>query len=138
MDVVTSLIAIAVLLVVLWFVRRSSKSSNVSPDEGRKVAAVSNSKFHAVSIRFGSNACQAARKLEGRRYLSSAAPKLPLSECDTTGCQCRFKHHTDRRSGDDRRNAWGQGLGTTMSGQYPKEQRKGGERRRDDPDEYFS
>lgn len=137
MDVVTSLIAVAILLAVLWFVRRNAKPGNVRPDEGRKVTAVSDSKFHAVSIRFGANACEAARKMEGRRFLSSAAPRLPLPECDVQGCQCRFKHHTDRRSGDDRRNAWGQGLGTTATGQFSREQRKGGDRRNDDPDDHF-
>ena len=138
MDVVTSLIAIAVLLAVLWFVRRNAKPGNVEPDPVRKIAAVGESKFHAVSIRFGANACEAARNMEGRRFLSAAAPRLPLPDCDAPGCKCRFKHHTDRRSGDDRRDAWGQGLGTTATGQYSKEQRKGGDRRKDDPDDYFS
>lgn len=137
MDVVTSLIAIAVLLGLLLFVRRNAKKDNVRPDERRKTATVENTKFHAVSIRFSPNACAAAKSMEGRRFLSSAAPKIPLPECDATECNCRFKHHKDRRARDDRRNAWGQGFGSGSTGQYPKEQRKGGDRRDNSPDEYF-
>ncbi len=137
MDVITSLIAVTVLLGLLWFVRRHAKPENVRPDERRKVDTGKNTRFHAVSIRFAPDACDAAKAMEGRRFLSSAAPKIPLPECDAAKCKCRFKHHSDRRTGDDRRNAWGKGFGGTTSGTYPKEQRKGGDRRKNDPDEYF-
>jgi hypothetical protein len=137
MDVVTSLIAIAVLLGLLLFVRRNAKKENVRPDELTKTTTLKNTKFHAVSIRFAPNACAAAKNMEGRRFLSSAAPKIPLPECDATECKCRFKHHQDRRAGDDRRNAWGQGFGSAATGQYPKEQRKGRDRRDNSPEEYF-
>ena len=130
MDVVTSLIAVAVLLGVLLFVRRNAKRENVRPDERRKTSTIKNTQFHAVSIRFKQSACQAAKDLEGKRFLSSAAPKIPLAECDADVCQCKFKHHADRRKGDDRRNAWAQGFGGAASGNYPKEQRKGGDRRK--------
>ena len=130
MDVITSLIAVAVLLALLLFVRRNARKESTRPDEHRKKATVKNTRFHAVSIRFADDACDGARKREGRRFLSSAAPKIPLPDCDATNCKCRFKHHQDRRKGDDRRNAWGQGFGSASTGQYPKEQRKGSDRRR--------
>lgn len=130
MDVVTSLIAIAVLLGLLLFVRRNARKENARPDEHKKAATVKNTKFHAVSIRFPPSACQAAKDMEGRRFLSTAAPKIPLPECDAAECKCRFKHHRDRRTGDDRRNAWGHGFGSAATGQYPKEQRKNGDRRK--------
>ena len=133
MDVVTSLIAILVLLVLLWFVRRNAKKENVRPDQHRRAATVKNTKFHAVSIQFAPNACQAAKDMEGRRFLSSAAPKIPLPGCDAETCQCKFKHHSDRRARSDRRNAWGQGLSGASTGNYPKEQRKGGDRRKNEP-----
>ncbi|MDH3439838.1 MAG: hypothetical protein OEM63_03730 [Gammaproteobacteria bacterium] len=129
MDVVTSLIAIAVLLGLLLFVRRNARKENVRPDERKKAPAVKSTRFHAVSIRFAPNACEAAKKMEGRRFLSSAAPRIPLPECDALECKCRFRHHKDRRARDDRRNAWGQGFGGS-TGKYPREQRRGGERRK--------
>ena len=127
MDVVTSLLGVVVLLGLLWFVRRNARRDNVRPDEHRKAATVKNTRFHAVSIRFAPNACQAAKDLEGRRFLSSAAPKIPLPDCDADVCQCKFRHHA----------AWGQGFGGASTGNYPKEQRKGGDRRNDDPDDYL-
>ena len=136
MDVVTSLMGVLVLLVLLWFVRRSAKKENVRPDEHRKAATVKNTKFHAVSIRFAPNACAAAKAMEGRRFLSSAAPKIPLPDCDAEVCECKFKHHADRRARRDRRNAWGHGLIGSSTGSYPKEQRKGGDRRKEEPDEF--
>ena len=137
MDVVTSLIAIVILLGLLLFVRRHSKPENARPVERRKVSTAQTTKFHAVSLRFAPNACAAAKEMEGRRFLSTAAPKIPLPDCDASECTCKFKHHKDRRKGDDRRNAWGQGFGSGSTGQYPKEKRKGRDRRDKSPDNYF-
>ena len=39
------------------------------------------------------------------RYLSREAPILPLPTCNSKGCACRYLHHDDRRSGEDRRYA---------------------------------
>jgi hypothetical protein len=139
LDVVASFIAIAALIALFIFVRKRAAAD--AARSVRPVASVSDTgtKFHAVSIRYGSGACEAARAMEGRRFLSGAAPTLPLPECDAAECRCRFKHHEDRRSGRERRNVWGQGLGGGTTGQYPKEQRKGRDRRREDsPDDYFS
>ncbi len=60
--------------------------------------------YHAVSIESGSRACDEARARDGRRYLSTAAPMLPLRGCTQATCQCRYVHHKDRRSAHDRRN----------------------------------
>jgi hypothetical protein len=60
--------------------------------------------YHAVSIETGPRACEEARSRDGRRYLSSAAPMLPLRGCTQATCQCRYVHYKDRRSSSDRRN----------------------------------
>jgi hypothetical protein len=67
--------------------------------------------FHAVEIRCTGQACIPALKLEGTRYLSSQSPpNLPLVECDRAGnCHCRYVHHKDRRTDDDRRAFSAQG-----------------------------
>jgi len=137
MDVVTSLITVTVLLGVLLFVRRKTRKASTRPGPARhpKKATASNTRFHAVSVHFAPDACEAAKNLEGRRFLSSAAPRIPLPECDAAQCKCRFKHHTDRRTGNDRRDAWGQSLSYHTTGQYPKEQRKGSDRRGRTPGE---
>ncbi len=137
MVVVTSLIAFAVLLGMLLLFRRNTRKKATRPkyEQHKKQASVKNTRFHAVSIRFATDACEAAKNLESRRFLSSVAPRIPLPDCDAAECKCRFKHHTDRRAGNDRRDAWGRGFAGPLTGQYPKEQRKGGDRRGNTPGE---
>ena len=129
MDVVASLFAIAALIGLFIFVRRRSAQENVRPAPRNNPLSAQSNKFHAVSIKYSQNACQAARDMEGRRFLSSAAPRIPLPECDAMECSCKFVHHKDRRAGKDRRNPWGQGLGSTGTGNYRQEQRGGSDRR---------
>lgn len=68
-------------------------------------------RFHAVSIRFGANPCSKAKRLHAQRFLSEAAPRLPMDGCDAANCDCRFIHHADRRAGDDRRSPFQSGFG---------------------------
>lgn len=60
--------------------------------------------YHAVSIIPGPRSCEASQKMQGVRFLSNEAPKLPLPGCGTVNCKCRYAHHTDRRESSDRRN----------------------------------
>ena len=59
--------------------------------------------YHAVTIEPGPRACAAARELDGKRYLSTAAPMLPVRGCTMASCRCSYVHHKDRRSPRDRR-----------------------------------
>ena len=135
MDVITSVLAILVLIGLLILVRRKSKQENARPAVRRPSSTAGETKFHAVSIKFAEDACAAAKSMEGRRFLSTAAPKIPLPECDVLECRCRFVHHDDRRTGADRRNPWAQGIGGGGTGRYEQEQRRGRDRRQDDDDE---
>lgn len=127
----TLLGAVLVLLIVWLFLRRrrdvaQAKTQAAIEDTGK-------SAYHAVSIKFPTNACEAAKAMSGRRFLSNAAPRLPLPDCDSLECRCRFLHHDDRRAGRDRRSpfaAAGLGGGT---GSFEKERReKSGRRKSDD------
>jgi len=63
------------------------------------------SKYHAVAIRCGNNACQAAKDNLSERHLSAEAPLLPLTQCDRPDqCECHYQHYEDRRS-DSRRGS---------------------------------
>ena len=87
-----------------WFLRRridAKVRTSGGAVEHRRIG----NPYHAVSIETGSRACEAARALEGRRFLSSSAPMLPLNGCNSTTCQCRYVHHSDRRASRDRRVA---------------------------------
>ncbi len=66
-------------------------------------------KYHCVSVRHRANACQAVKRLAGKRFLSKEAPRLPLSNCDVAKCRCRYVHFADRRA-EDRRNPYKQAL----------------------------
>jgi hypothetical protein len=73
--------------------------------------------WHAVSIETGSDVCgsccQAAGALQGQRFLSSDAPTLPLRGCtNPSGCQCRYRHHPDRRH--DRRRTMDYGFANRL------------------------
>jgi hypothetical protein len=67
-------------------------------DERRK-----RNKFHCVQVVYPTHACGAIRHYANKRFLSSAAPVLPLADCNAESCSCRFEHFDDRRQ-DDRRN----------------------------------
>jgi hypothetical protein len=86
-----------------WFLRRridAEVRTSGRPVEHRRIG----NPYHAVSIEPGARACAAARAASGKRFLSSAAPMLPLRECtQSSACQCRYAHHQDRRSQQDRR-----------------------------------
>jgi hypothetical protein len=54
--------------------------------------------WHAVSVLMGPSCCEAARALPQTRYLSRAAPRLPLPNCTSpASCSCSYKHFVDRR-----------------------------------------
>ncbi len=84
--------------------------------------------YHAVSIQPGPAPCSTARSYAGQRLLSRNAPRLPLPTCDAAHCECRFRHHADRRAGPRRRIESG-----LSSGPYSGEdrRRRGGRRKED-------
>jgi len=127
----------ALVLLVGWlFIRRrqSKKPSAVKP---RRRAPTNKKSYHAVSIKFESRACMAAKKKEGERFLSAEAPRLPLPECDVSKCLCHFAHHKDRRVSKDRRNIFNASGHSSTTGKHEQERRGARDRRRDDKDDYI-
>jgi len=105
---IATLAAIAALAtVVYWWSRRRPRSTHV-PSRAARGAE----RFAAVEIRRRSGACEAARSLDGQRFLANQSPALPLARCTKARCDCRFVKLSDRRT-DDRR--WGHdGLSAAM------------------------
>ena len=55
-------------------------------------------KSQAVEVVAGPRGCDAARELEGQRFLASEAPLLPLRECTASfDCDCKYQKWDDRR-----------------------------------------
>jgi hypothetical protein len=93
---------------------------------GRSAPAIN--PYHAVSILPGTGACAAANRFSGQRMLPKQAPRLPLPGCDAKICDCRFKHHKDRRAGPRRNSDV-----VLMTASFPgKERRRSRGRRAED------
>ncbi len=54
--------------------------------------------YRAVSIHHPARCCRSATALDGKRFLSTNAPALPLKNCTSPGlCQCEYRTLNDRR-----------------------------------------
>lgn len=125
----TLLVVVAALLVIWLLLRqRAGRRRQPPPEPARE--KVESTAFHAVSIKFGKNACDAAKATTGQRFLAAEAPPLPLPDCDGRACECSYKHHKDRRSGSDRRSPFGSGGLSGATGRYDKERRERPDRRK--------
>ena len=132
MNMLTMAFILALLVAVWWLVRKRRES--VADQTTTKLRSNANTKYHAVSIKYSGRVCDAAKDLSGRRFLASAAPKIPLPECDVLACSCRFVHHKDRRSSKDRRSPFGHGGGSGGTGAHETEQRTSRHDRRQNDD----
>lgn len=106
-GVQTVLLGIALLLAIGWLILRIRYGKTELAPKPAIKSPHKKVDYHAVSIRFEENACSAAKVMSSRRFLSNAAPQLPLPECDALECRCIFTHHGDRRGGKDRRSPFG-------------------------------
>jgi len=125
------LLGILLLLTSGWlFVRIRRNKAEVIAEKSPKVT---NPKvaFHAVSLKYSEDACRAAKEMTGRRFLSSTAPRLPLSGCSATECHCTFVHHNDRRNTGNRRSPFSATGRSSGSGTFERERRQQADRRGD-------
>ena len=128
---------IAIGLVACWWLVKKLVEPTASTTAADDNPLKKTSPYHAVSIRAPASACVAAKQMGSRRILASAAPQLPLPECDAPHCGCRFVHHADRRSSEDRRNPFSPAgfAGAMQPNQV--ERRLGRDRRAANRDEAF-
>ena len=122
-------LGLAAIAVIAWFYLRR-RSAAGKPDEPAATGQAQDTKFHAVSIKYGKDACEAAKNVTGQRFLGDEAPRLPLPGCDAEVCECRFVHHDDRRSGKDRRSPFGGGSVGAGTGRFDQERRTARDRRK--------
>jgi len=97
------LLLLAVASVIAFWLRQHH--SKIKPFS-RVAAACDSSKYHCIAISYGKSPCEAVKRLEGKRFLSTEAPALQLHGCTADSCQCRYIHYEDRRE-DERRNPYG-------------------------------
>lgn len=129
------LLGVLLLLAVAWLIVRIRSNKQDTSTSSASTKKKKSTAYHAVSIKYSENACDAAKAMTGRRFLATAAPRLPLPECDALECRCKFTHHDDRRTGRDRRSPFGakhySGDGT---GSHEKERRESRDRRKSERD----
>ena len=125
----STMVLIALLLIAVWWLVRKRRAALTEESQPTARRRNSNAAFHAVSIHFSANACNAAKAMAGRRFLATAAPTLPLPDCNVLECNCRFAHHDDRRSGKDRRSPFASRTALMATGEFEREQRTGKDRR---------
>jgi hypothetical protein len=76
-----------------WLVARRGPQRGDTPRSTKPAG-----RFGAVEIRTRRGACDAARALEGQRFLAKDAPAFPLKACAVAQCSCSFGKLSDRRT----------------------------------------
>ena len=131
----TILLSIALVLSIAWLVIRMRREKTPVNSHEAKIWEQEKVAYHAVSITLEQSACDAAKSMTGRRFLSDAAPQLPLPDCDALECRCIFTHHQDRRGKMDRRSPFATGGFSGSATGSLKKERRARKDRRDDPDD---
>ena len=109
-----------------FFKRVKSLLGREAPEPAPAAPRKAPSRFHAVTIVPGRRACAEARALQGQRFLSREAPPLPLKNCGSPQCECRYEHYDDRRTQARR----ARDAGVAIDGYIGEEQRAHGRRGR--------
>jgi len=92
-------VVLFLLAIAGWFFYSRSNRTDKKPKK------IVHGKYHCVTVHYSDTACDAVKTLSGKRILSSEAPVLPLINCDSGNCSCRFQHHEERRV-EERRDAY--------------------------------
>lgn len=62
-------------------------------------------RWKAVKVEKGLFCCQKVELIVDKVFLVDEAPVLPLAQCDSKECSCKYIHLDDRREEDDRRES---------------------------------
>ena len=98
--------ALITAFVMFWSSPQATASRrHVKAKNTRTTASRQHSLYESVSVVCASGACEPAKALAEKRFLSSEAPILPLSDCSSSTCSCKYVHYDDRRSDSGGRRA---------------------------------
>ncbi len=131
------LLGLLLVLTIAWLVVRLRRNK-AEIEAQKKPKTQVRGAYHAVAIKYSENACDAAKAMTGRRFLSTAPPRLPLPECDYIDCRCQFAHYADRRTGRDRRSPFAPANPTGATGSFQRERRDRTDRRKSNAEEDYS
>jgi len=113
-----------------------AKRHTARPVSKTRTAPAARSPYRATSIECSGTACDAAKAIDGKRFLDRdrVTPALPLERCDMSRCTCSYVRHEDRRDHDEDRRHPGVGLVSALydRGEKPDlRSRKRGRRKTD-------
>lgn len=97
------------MLVFFGLVHPAKNRSRNGRNRERRTGFGAGNAFHAVSIQPEQEGCAVANAVKVQRFLSEDAPGLPLPDCSSPDCHCKYVHYSDRRDGArDRRLTQGE------------------------------
>ena len=106
-----ALILVGVAALLLRPKKQMPKNAMSTGSKERKTSQKSTSRpitpYRATAIVCGENPCEAVKAISGKRFLvaDNDIPQIPLLNCDTPNCSCKYEHYADRRNTDEIRRA---------------------------------
>ncbi|WP_415890695.1 hypothetical protein ACMXYV_05120 [Neptuniibacter sp. SY11_33] len=95
----------------------------------RELKSKADKRYRAVSIESGLYPCAAVDQLDDRRFFPDKAPMIPLPGCSASkNCECRYRHHDDRRDPENERRIdniiTAQKIGEQLGGKFSGRERR--------------
>jgi hypothetical protein len=91
-------IVIAMVIVLVYLFVKKQKSTKLESKPKRRL-----NPYKSVEVCCDESACDGAKALIGKRFLVSDTPLLPLLDCTSKKCNCKYSHHPDRRDFEEDR-----------------------------------
>lgn len=128
-----AVIVILLALVVGLFLKTRGGSNKPTKPTGKsktkkkaassEATSTASKSFTAVTLAPGPDACEAVLSFGRKRFLSGDAPILPLTDCGSSSCTCKYVHYEDRRDvSEDRRQPFS--MRTDLHGSAGEEERR--------------
>jgi len=101
----TIITALVLLFAAAYWLRKSPNNQKAVSRTAQCTPGPRNP-YDAASINFKACGCSAVKAVGNTRFLTSGkVPKLPLADCTSATCDCRYVRHQDRRSTQGDRRA---------------------------------
>lgn len=104
MDIALLIVLIIILATVFIRVRlfpqvvhRRKLTDSEHQPSGQRAGRKPAFSYKSVSVVCDVDACAAARNITDKRFLTFEAPVVPLPDCTSGLCSCKYVHHQDRR-----------------------------------------
>ncbi|WP_415898757.1 hypothetical protein [Neptuniibacter sp. QD48_11] len=116
------ILALFIVVIVGLYLNKQYKTK-------RELKSKADKRYRAVSIESGLYPCAAVDQLGDRRFFPDKAPMIPLPGCSASkNCECRYRHHADRRDPENERRIdniiTAQKIGDQLGGKFSGRERR--------------